>query len=139
MPASAPAADPFKSLGAAAPPPTQAAPTEQLRLTRDLRTRLALIGMATAGDVAFSNMAFIFVTVTFYTITKSSSLLWMLIWAVGFGLESPPKTRILAVIVICLGLGPATYGETKFSLPGLVCVLCACVLSGLRWGLMQQI
>lgn len=34
------------------------------------------IGIATAGDILLSNLSFMYVDVTFYTIVKSGSLMW---------------------------------------------------------------
>lgn len=34
------------------------------------------IGVCTAMDVAFSNLSFLFISVTFYTILKASAVLW---------------------------------------------------------------
>jgi len=34
------------------------------------------IGICTGADVAFSNLSFLFISVTFYTILKAGSLLW---------------------------------------------------------------
>lgn len=46
-----------------------------LDVSVNLRTVIP-IGFATAGDILFSNISFIYCTVTFYTIVKSGSLMW---------------------------------------------------------------
>ena len=47
-----------------------------------------------------SNVSFKFVTVTFYTIVKSSTLVWILLWAVLFKIEKPNWAIAITVTVI---------------------------------------
>ena len=49
-----------------------------------------------------SNISFKFVTVTFYTIVKSSSLVWILLWALFFKIERPNWAMAITVVVIRL-------------------------------------
>jgi hypothetical protein len=56
-------------------------------LWRDTILVVIPVALATAGDVALSNAAFLFITVTLYTIIKSASLLWIFFWGRIFGLE----------------------------------------------------
>uniref|UniRef100_A0A7S2FM58 Sugar phosphate transporter domain-containing protein n=1 Tax=Florenciella parvula TaxID=236787 RepID=A0A7S2FM58_9STRA len=97
------------------------------------------IGFMTATDVMLSNVSFKFVTVTFYTIVKSSTLVWILLWAVLFRIEKPNWAIAITVTVISLGLGCASYGETNFSMVGLLILIGASASGGLRWALIQRL
>jgi solute carrier family 35 protein C2 len=44
-----------------------------------LRSSAIPIGVCTGVDVAFSNLSLMYITITFYTILKSGSLLWCVI------------------------------------------------------------
>ena len=63
-------------------------------------------GATTALDIATSNLALLFVTVSFYTVAKTTTLAWTLIWATLFKLE-PCRLRtffIVLLIMICANL-----------------------------------
>ncbi|CAM9482436.1 unnamed protein product [Discosporangium mesarthrocarpum] len=95
------------------------------------------IGITTSLDILLSNLAFLYVTVSFYTIIKSGSIMWTALWAVVFKFE-PATLQIGGVVTLMsLGLFLASFGETEFSLLGLFLILGASCLSGLRWGLVQ--
>ncbi|CAM9303284.1 unnamed protein product [Hapterophycus canaliculatus] len=107
-----------------------------LDLSVTLRTVIP-IGLATAGDILLSNLSFVTATMTFYTIVKSGSLMWILLWAVVFKFEAMTLEMGFVVLIICGGLLLASLGETDFSLEGLLLILGASCLSGLRWALLQ--
>lgn len=56
----------------------------------------------------------------------------ILVWAVLFKFEVLTLKMLLVVVVICLGLLLASLGETDFSLAGLIMILGASCLSGMR-------
>ncbi|GAB5029659.1 solute carrier family 35 member c2 [Nannochloropsis oceanica] len=95
------------------------------------------IGVLTGVDVVLSNLSFMFISVTFYTILKSGALIWILIWAVIMRLE-PLTMEIVAIcVLVSMGVSLASYGEASFSLVGFILVTAACASSGLRWALTQ--
>ncbi len=95
------------------------------------------IGVCTAVDVAFSNLSFLFISVTFYTILKSGAILWVLVWATLMRLE-PLTWEIVAICaLVSTGVSLASYGEASFSWVGFILVTAACASSGLRWALTQ--
>lgn len=67
------------------------------------RTTL-LTGMATATDVATSNLALLYVSVTAYTIVKSSAPIWILFFSVCLGLRRAGVGMICVVIMIVCGI-----------------------------------
>lgn len=54
---------------------------------REALVVVAPIGFATAMDIILSNVSFLYITVTLYTLVKSASVLWILFWAVLLRLE----------------------------------------------------
>mmetsp|Transcript_19016 Transcript_19016/g.24810 ORF Transcript_19016/g.24810 Transcript_19016/m.24810 type:complete len:408 (-) Transcript_19016:134-1357(-) len=100
---------------------------------------VAPIGFATAGDIVLSNFSFLYITVTLYTILKSASLLWILFWGVLFLLEKCSMKLSLVCIAVSVGLGLASYSETHVSKVGIILVLLAGCLGGLRWALSQRL
>ena len=65
---------------------------------------LAVTGLATAADVALSNVAFLYLSVTSYTIVKSSVPMWILGFSVCLGLQQPRLSLLLVVLTIMGGL-----------------------------------
>lgn len=68
---------------------------------------------------------------------KSSTPIWVLLFALLFGLEKPRVLVISIIVVMVIGVILTVEGETKFDMTGFVLVLTAAVMSGLRWSLTQ--
>ena len=100
-------------------------------------------GATTALDIATSNLALLYVTVSFYTVVKTTTLAWTLIWATAFRLEPCRLKTVLIVLVIVGGLVLSTEGERHqtygFSAFGTILVLVAACLGGARWCLTQAL
>lgn len=78
-----------------------------------------------------------FVTLSFYTMVKSSTPLWVLLFSFIFGFEKP-RVRLVAIIgLMVVGVILTVEGETKFDMAGFLLVLVAAIVSGLRWNLTQ--
>jgi len=103
----------------------------------DFCRRVAPTGIASSFDIGLSNWSFQFITVSLYTMTKSTCIIFILGFSILFKLEKPKWS--LAVIVVCIftGLFMFTYKSTQFSLSGFLLVLGASFLGGLRWTLAQ--
>jgi solute carrier family 35, member C2 len=94
-------------------------------------------GMVTALDVGLSNLALVTITLTFYTMVKSSTPVFVLAWAYLFGIERITWPLIGVVVVIASGEFLTVFGEVDFVLNGFLLCLMASVLSGARWTLVQ--
>jgi solute carrier family 35 protein C2 len=68
---------------------------------------------------------------------KSSSLIFVLLFAFVFGLEKPRLRLVLIILVISIGLMMMVANETDFKMLGFVQVMLASVMGGLRWSLTQ--
>ncbi|KAK6436404.1 hypothetical protein LTR95_007401 [Oleoguttula sp. CCFEE 5521] len=100
-------------------------------------TRIAPCGTATALDIGLGNFSLRFITLTFFTMCKSSVLLFVLFFALLFRLESPSWRLGLIITVMTSGVVMMVAGETAFSAPGFALVMSACFCSGFGWSLTQ--
>lgn len=89
------------------------------------------VGITTALDVAASNASYLYVSIPFYTVVKSSTILFVLFFSILYRLQ-PFKLSLIAVAtLISGGVALAVYGEkAEFSLLGLGLVLGASCVGG---------
>jgi len=94
-------------------------------------------GIATGLDIGFSNYSLVFITLSFYVMCKSTTPLFLLTFAIIWGIEKPSWSLAAVVSVISCGLLLLVAGETQFDLLGFILVMCAAALAGLRWTITQ--
>ncbi|XP_045913498.1 solute carrier family 35 member C2-like isoform X3 [Micropterus dolomieu] len=104
---------------------------------RDYLRKVAPTALATALDIGLSNWSFLFITISLYTMTKSSAVLFILFFSLVFKLEEPNPFLILVVLLISSGLFMFTFESTQFNLEGFIMVLLASFIGGIRWTLTQ--
>jgi len=97
------------------------------------------VGLLTGIDVCLSNISFLYVSVTFYTIVKSSTPMFTLVLSVACGLQQCSGSLVGSVLLLCSGVALASYGETQFSALGFCLVLGAAACGALRWVVTQQL
>eukprot|EP00298_Acanthocystis_sp_HF-20_P008166 c17512_g1_i3.p1 GENE.c17512_g1_i3~~c17512_g1_i3.p1 ORF type:complete len:459 (-),score=148.06 c17512_g1_i3:74-1450(-) len=95
------------------------------------------VGVTTALDIGMSNQSFIFISVSFYTIVKTSSLVFILLFSILFEVEKPSLKLLIIVLTISFGIAVASYGEMKFVWEGFLLCVGASFLAGFRWSLTQ--
>lgn len=100
-------------------------------------TRIGPCGMATGLDIGLGNTSLKFITLTFYTMCKSSSLAFVLLFAFLFRLETPSWRLVGIIATMTIGVVMMVAGEVDFSALGFVLVISAAFFSGFRWGLTQ--
>ncbi|KAG6920061.1 hypothetical protein DXG01_010129 [Tephrocybe rancida] len=93
--------------------------------------------IASSLDIGLSNVSLKTITLSFYTMCKSSSLIFVLLFAFLFRLEKFSWRLIGVIFLIFSGVLLMVATETKFVLEGLVLVLGASAFGGLRWSLTQ--
>ncbi|XP_044208783.1 solute carrier family 35 member C2 [Thunnus albacares] len=103
----------------------------------DCFRKVAPTALATALDIGLSNWSFLFITISLYTMTKSSAVLFILFFSLVFKLEEPNPFLILVVLLISCGLFMFTFKSTQFNLEGFTMVLMASFIGGIRWTLTQ--
>lgn len=104
---------------------------------KEYATWFAPCGIATGMDIGLSNKSLQLVTLSFYTMVKSGSPVFVLLFAFLFKLEQPRVKLVLVIGIICFGVVLMVLNETQFNLVGYVQVQVATVLSGFRWSLTQ--
>ncbi|KAG2254987.1 hypothetical protein Bca52824_074281 [Brassica carinata] len=93
--------------------------------------------LATALDINLSNESLVFISVTFATMCKSASPIFLLLFAFAFRLESPSLKLFGIISVISAGVLLSVAKETEFEFWGFVFVMLAAVMSGFRWCMTQ--
>ncbi|KAI0055103.1 TPT-domain-containing protein [Artomyces pyxidatus] len=104
---------------------------------RDYASKAVPTAIATGLDIGLSNLSLKTITLTFYTMCKSSSLVFVLAFAFLFRLEQFSLRLIGVIFLIFAGVLLMVASETHFVLSGLILVLSASALGGLRWSLTQ--
>lgn len=94
-------------------------------------------GFVTAFDIGLSNLSLVRISITFFTMVKSSSPIWVLLSAFIFGLEKVTCNLILVGVLITAGEVLTAFGEVEFDTVGFILVLCAAICGGIRWTLVQ--
>ncbi|EER41646.1 solute carrier [Histoplasma capsulatum var. duboisii H88] len=100
-------------------------------------SRLVPCGAATSLDVGLGNMSLRFITLTFLTMCKSSSLAFVLLFAFLFRLEIPSLKLILIIGTMTIGVVMMVAGEAAFNALGFSLIIASAFFSGFRWGLTQ--
>jgi len=101
--------------------------------------RVAVVAVVASLDIGLSQWSFEYIDVALYTITKSTSIVFILMWAILLRLEKKHWSLVVIVVMIATGLAMFTYKSTDFVMVGFVMVLSASFLSGVRWTVSQLI
>jgi len=104
---------------------------------RDYVQKAVPTAVATSLDVGLSNLSLKTITLSFYTMCKSSSLIFVLMFAFLFRLEVFSWRLVAVIFLIFSGVVLMVATEAHFVLEGLILVLSASALGGLRWSLVQ--
>ena len=100
---------------------------------------VAPVGVAMGLDIGLSNLALVYVTVSFYTLAKTCSILFLLAFAFYIGVERVSLRLTAAVLVLTLGEFLTVHGETQFNAAGFALCILAAAASGTRWVLSQVV
>ncbi|XP_022913966.1 solute carrier family 35 member C2 [Onthophagus taurus] len=104
---------------------------------KDIFTSIAPPGFFSGIDIGFSNWGLELITISLYTMTKSTAVVFILGFAILFKLEKKTCSIWFIVIMISIGLSLFTYKSTQIDVLGFVLVLVASMCSGLRWTCVQ--
>ena len=94
-------------------------------------------GLITSGDIGLSNLSMVTLSLTFYTMIKASTPIFVLGWAYLFGIERITWPLVGVIMVIAFGEFLTVEGEVHFQWKGFILCLSASILSGARWTLVQ--
>ena len=129
---------------------------------RPYSTKVGPCGVATGLDIGLSNLSLRTITLSFYSqlitffpasnsqrelttlrprsaMCKSSSLAFVLLFAFLFRLERPSWRLAGIILIITAGVILMVSTETQFDFVGMIQVLSASALGGLRWSLTQML
>ncbi|OVA12414.1 Drug/metabolite transporter [Macleaya cordata] len=104
---------------------------------KDYFLRVVPTALGTALDINLSNASLVFISVTFATMCKSASPIFLLLFAFAFKLESPSIKLLGIILVISIGILLTVAKETEFEFWGFIFVMLAAVMSGFRWSMTQ--
>lgn len=104
---------------------------------RDYFFGVVPMALGTALDINLSNASLVFISVTFATMCKSASPIFLLVFAFAFRLETPSVKLIGIILVISVGILLTVARETEFEFWGFLFVMLAAVMSGFRWCMTQ--
>lgn len=110
------------------------------RVQLDCKTsirKMAPTGIASGIDIGFSGWGLELVKISLYTMTKSSTIIFILIFAIILGLEKKSWALMGIVVMIASGLFMFTYKSTQFNALGFTFLLVASLSSGIRWTFAQ--
>lgn len=82
-------------------------------------------------------MSLKYISLTFLTMCKSSSLAFVLLFAFLFRLETPSIKLILIIATMTVGVVMMVAGEEAFNALGFVLIIASAFFSGFRWALTQ--
>ncbi|KAF5842787.1 triose-phosphate transporter family-domain-containing protein [Dunaliella salina] len=94
-------------------------------------------GVTTGLDVGLSNLSLAYITMSFYTMCKSTVPVFLLLFAFIWRTERPSWALSGVVLIISIGLALLVMGETAFNGTGFVLVMVASCMSGFRFTLTQ--
>uniref|UniRef100_A0A0K0E4M3 TPT domain-containing protein n=1 Tax=Strongyloides stercoralis TaxID=6248 RepID=A0A0K0E4M3_STRER len=97
------------------------------------------VGVCASFDIGLSNWALEYVTVSLYTMAKSSSILFIFIFSVLLNLERWKASLAASSGLIAFGLFLFTWRSTQLDVLGLVLVELAALCTGVRWTVSQLI
>ncbi|XP_037037482.1 solute carrier family 35 member C2 [Bradysia coprophila] len=112
------------------------------RIQIDWRTSMKAMspsGLASGIDIGFSNWGLELVTVSLYTMTKSTTIVFILIFAILLKLEKKSWSLMMIVVMISMGLFMFTYKSTNFNALGFSFLIFASLCSGIRWSFAQLV
>ncbi|XP_038887955.1 probable sugar phosphate/phosphate translocator At1g06470 [Benincasa hispida] len=104
---------------------------------RDYFIKVVPTALGTALDVNLSNASLVSISVTFATMCKSGSPIFLLLFAFAFRLEAPSFRLSGIILIISVGILLTVAKETEFEFWGFIFVMLASVMSGFRWSMTQ--
>lgn len=95
------------------------------------------IGLTTAFDIGMSNLSISFLTLSLYTIIKTTVVVWTFAWSVIYGLEIFSMSKALSIIGVVAGLSLTVISNISASFWGIFAGTTSAACGGLRWVLIQ--
>ncbi|KNE63693.1 hypothetical protein AMAG_08789 [Allomyces macrogynus ATCC 38327] len=121
----------------AAPPPPP--PPPAARSWRKIALAVVPCGMATALDIGLSNASLKTLSLSFYTMVKSTTPFWVMVFALVFRLEQPSWRLAASMVTMSVGmvLMVSHVHESAFDPIGFLQAIVASIMGGLRMAAIQ--
>lgn len=104
---------------------------------RDYFTKVLPTATATGLDIGLGNLSLKLITVSLYTMVKSSALIFVLAFAFLFKLERYSHRLVFVIGLITIGVFLMTFQTTSYAWGGVALVLASSALAGFRWSMTQ--
>lgn len=102
-------------------------------------TAVLPIGVFFSGSLIFGNVAYVYISVAFIQILKSTTPVTVLLCSWAFRVSNPDMKTLANVTVIVIGVAIASFGEIKFNILGFLFQLSAVVCESIRLVMMQRL
>ncbi|KAF4983194.1 hypothetical protein FZEAL_1351 [Fusarium zealandicum] len=104
-----------------------------LPLTRRLYVRTILpIGILYSSSLVFSNIVYLYLSVSFIQMLKSTGPVCVLITSWIWGVAQPDRRTLANIMLIVIGVLLASFGEIEFSWVGTIFQLCGTISEAVR-------
>ncbi|XKL67507.1 hypothetical protein PGB90_002998 [Kerria lacca] len=101
--------------------------------------KMVAFGCISGIHMSLSNWSLDLNTVSVFTVSKSTSIVFVLLFGILLHLEKNSLRIILIVFMISTGLALFTYKSAQFNVVGFVIAMSSAFMSGLRWTLTQYV
>ncbi|ADM11730.1 uncharacterized protein Eint_061240 [Encephalitozoon intestinalis ATCC 50506] len=95
--------------------------------------------LAGATDIGLSSISLRSATLAFYTMVKSSSPVFILLFGFALGIEKPSITFFLTIFTIGVGVFLTSIKNTSFDIIGFGTISFASLMAGFRWAFVQYL
>jgi hypothetical protein len=90
------------------------------------------IGITTSFDIAFSNEAISHISISLYTIIKTTVVVWTFLWGCLFDVEVFSVAKFNCIVLVIVGLSITVLEDLDSSFIGILYCLLAAMSGGLR-------
>lgn len=95
------------------------------------------IGILYSSSLVFSNVVYLYLSVAFIQMLKSTGPVCVLIASWIWGVAQPNSTTLLNIMLIVFGVGLASLGEIEFSWLGFIFQMCGTISEAVRLVMIQ--
>ena len=96
------------------------------------------IGLTTAFDIALSNTSVSLLSISLFTIIKTTVVIWTFVWGCMLTVETYSHSKLSVILLLIIGLSLAVSSNILVvSITGIITALSAASCGGLRWVLVQ--
>ena len=106
---------------------------------RDVGTRFVPVAVFFGGSLAFSNAAYLYITVAYIQMIKASTPVFVLLASFAFGVEKPSWMLAIWIVIIVTGVTTASAAQEDIVWMGVVLQILSMICESLRLALINKI